>query len=71
MDFEHTVECETRERPDECVQCWQAQPREYMPPKVQISFLWSYWHGIPVPPVQIVLRKHGRIVWMLDPHVGT
>lgn len=26
MDFEHTDECEQRERPDECVQCYQSQP---------------------------------------------
>lgn len=26
MDFEHTDKCMERERPQECVQCWQSQP---------------------------------------------
>jgi hypothetical protein len=26
MDFEHTDECEQRERTNECLQCWQSQP---------------------------------------------
>lgn len=25
---EHTTECESRERPDDCLQCWQSQPND-------------------------------------------
>lgn len=31
MTFEHTAECETRERPDACLQCWQSVPAEFDP----------------------------------------